>query len=550
MLKSLVIKNYALIKALEIAPSLHLNIVTGETGAGKSIMLGALGLLLGNRADVSALLNSEEKCVVEAEFEGVGEVVNSVLEAHDLVDGAACLVRREIAPSGKSRAFVNDTPVSLDVLKELAPYLIDVHSQHQTLLLGKSDFQLRLIDQYAHTAGLAKDYILVFQKYTKLKNALKSFEISLNSEAKELDYQRFLLQELEAVALQDADATLEEELQVLENVEDIKVRLSQIGQGFFQDEVGVQSQLSTIKGLFAQLTKFTPQYEDLEERFQSSMFELEDIVSEVASRNEDLEFDLAEITAKRERLNVLNKLFMKHSVHTVSELQAICNQLYESVSASEGGEERLLAMQQELDATYQELLQIGEQLRVKRLACVADLEAEVKANLVNLGMENAVLQVVFTPLQEPLAQGLDKIQFLFSANKGVKPEEIHKVASGGEFSRLMFVLKYILAKSSALPTLVFDEIDTGISGEVALKMGAMMQKMSADTQLLVITHLPQIASKGDHHFFVYKDHTSEKTISCMKVLNKEERLTEIAQMIGGVNPSEVALAGARELLGW
>ncbi|MFD2248236.1 DNA repair protein RecN [Pontibacter ruber] len=557
MLIDLKIKNYALIEKLEMNPSPVLNIITGETGAGKSIMLGAIGLLLGNRADTKLLFNQDEKCVIEGVFDISSYNLQEVFAAEDLDFDNQCILRREISPSGKSRAFVNDTPVTLDVIRKIGENLMDVHSQHDTLQLGDTSFQLNILDVYAGNTSLdiyagntsyLKTYYTSYRNYKKLESEYKKLEDQLAQSQKELDYHTFLLNELEEASLQeDEQESLEAELKQLENAEDIKLKLTQAVQYLTESEFNITSALKDTAYLIGQLAQFGPKYDELRTRTESCMIELQDIAGELEDAERKTEADPQRATEVSERLNLIYTLQRKHQVQSVAELLAIQEELSQKVGNVLNLDNAIAKTKKEMEAAYAEVLEHAEVLSERRKSAFGKFEQELHDLVAELGMPNARIVIQHKPAA-PSATGTDEISILFSANKGSTPQSLVKAASGGEFSRLMLSVKYMLADKTALPTIVFDEIDTGISGEVAVKVGKMMQQMAQKHQIIAISHLPQIAAQGDSHYFVYKHDTEDRTISRIKKLNDEERVNEIAHMIAGANPSANAYQSAKELL--
>ncbi|SFE92976.1 DNA repair protein RecN [Thermoflexibacter ruber] len=548
MLTRLFIKNYALIKELEINPSAKLNIITGETGAGKSIMLGAIGLLLGNRADVRVLFDEEEKCVIEGDFQIGAYKLQSVFKEADLDFSEECSIRREISPNGKSRAFINDTPVNLEVLELVTSRLMDIHSQHDTLQLGSNEFQLAIVDNYAQNQNYRETYYQAYQAYTKAESAYKKLLAEAEQARKEQDYNVFLLEELNKIKLDLINQTeLEQELEVLENAEAIKTKLNLVLSFLTNDEQGAESILRSALVELRQLENYAPRFQQLSERANSLFIELKDIIGEIEREEEKTFLDEERIVQIKETLNLIYSLQKKHYKTSVEELIGLRNELTEKVNRVLNLDEDIEKLRQQKDQAYQTLLEIAEILSSSRKEVIEKIEQEVDNLLKELGMPNAHLSIQLADTA-PQPSGANQVSFLFSANKGVKPDTLKNVASGGEFSRLMLCIKYILAGKTALPTIIFDEIDTGISGEIAIKVSKMMKEMAKRHQLIVISHLPQTAANGDCHYFVYKDDSSERAISKIKKLNEQERLVEIAQMIGGANPSPTALQSAKELL--
>ncbi|GAB3885139.1 DNA repair protein RecN [Spirosoma agri] len=548
MLSHLLIKNYALIDQLELTPDRELNIVTGETGAGKSIMLGAIGLLMGNRADTRVLYNPEQKCIIEGMFGVSGYLIEQIFDDEELDYSDTCIVRREIGVSGKSRAFVNDTPVNLETLRRVTSQLMDVHSQHDSVLLGSNEYQLEIVDTYAQDDNLLRHYRLDYQNYRTKKGVYDQLLSEASAMRKEFDYNNFLYEELTKAQLQpDEQESLEQELNILENAEEIKERL-QLAYGYLDN--AEQSVIDFLKGTVGNLTyisKLSDQYEQLLQRAQSSLIELRDLADEISTEQDNVDIDDARAETIRERLNLLYQLQTKHLVKNVAGLIALRNDLEQKVSKVLNLDDVLADAKAQADAAREQLQISGQTLSETRQSVLHPIETEIGGLLKELGMPNASLKVQ-SETGKPTPTGIDTISFLFSANKGVKPQQLKNVASGGEFSRLMMAIKYILASKRSLPTIIFDEIDTGVSGEIAIKMGNMMRDMAHSHQIIAITHLHQIAGQGNAHYFVYKDHSASKTVSRIKKLTFDERVNEIAQMIGGNNPSASALKNAREIL--
>ncbi len=548
MIKQLTIKNYALIRHLEIYPAATLSTITGETGAGKSIMLGALGLLLGNRADTKVLFDDGEKCLVEAVFDISAYNLSSFFLDNQLEQENECILRREIAPNGKSRAFINDTPISLDILKQIGNKLLDIHSQHDTLLLSESDFQLGLVDAYAQTQLEQANYLEAYGNYKAALSELNAIEAAANQMTKEAEYDRFVYEELSRAQLKIGEqAAIEHVLNILENTEDIKLRLSQCVNLLTAHEFAINTQLHHCIVHFEKLNLYSSDYNKIKERAQASLIELKDIALDLEDKLENTEYDPERTVQLRERLDLLYALQKKYKTDSIDSLLQWQVQLAAKLERVMNFENEINVAKAKLDNTSELLETQAIQLSQKRRAVFETIEFELKELLVDLSIPNAAIQIKHARKQFEL-NGIDQISILFSANKGILPQELKNVASGGEFSRLMMCIKYILADKTSLPTIIFDEIDTGVSGEVAIKMATMMKKMALKHQVITITHLPQIAASGLNHFYVYKDDTGERTLSSIRQLSTEERVAELAEMMGGKNPSLATLAIAQELL--
>lgn len=548
MLKQLNIQNYALIKDLAISPDARLNIITGETGAGKSIMLGAVGLLLGKRADTKVLLDEGTKCVVEGTFDIKSYTLQRWFEEQELDYFDECIIRREISPNGKSRGFINDTPTTLDVMRDLGNTLMDVHSQHETLLLGEGDFQLNLVDAFAKNEKALNTYQEHFRTWQKVQREHKKLLQETDQQEKEADYNKFLYEELEKADLKpDEQAQLEEELETLENAEEIKLRLNETLAVLDREEFSALPLLHQAVGNFQKLSAYSTAFSKLFERLESAEIELRDALREIESQEESTEHDPVKIEATKERLSLIYQLQQKHHVETVAELLEIQDTLASQLEGLENRDEKLKVLEKQEKELREKVQQSGKVVSDTRQKVFGTIEKEVRSLLTDLGMPDAQFQISHK-IVAPQASGQDEIQFLFTANKGITPQALDKVASGGEFSRLMLAFKYLVADKMSLPTIVFDEIDTGISGEIALKMANMMKKMAESHQVIAISHLPQIAARGNAHYYVFKDNSAAKTISKIRLLEQKERTLEIAKMIGGDTPSMSAMESAQELL--
>tara|TARA_R110000851_G_scaffold17703_2_gene56025 strand:- start:1250 stop:2902 length:1653 start_codon:yes stop_codon:yes gene_type:complete len=549
LLTNLSIKNYALIDHLNVKFTNGFTVITGETGAGKSILLGGLSLVLGKRADLSSLREKEDKCIVEAEFEISKYGLESFFLENDLDYEAKTIIRREILPSGKSRAFINDSPVTLDILSQLGDQLIDVHSQHQTLRLADNDFQLKVIDALADNGQVISAYsskLLLYQSTQKELQKLVDFQ---NSATKEHEYNSFLLQELISAPLKEGILEeLEEQYEQLNNVEIILEQLSH-GQQLLNDEqIGLVNLLTELKQVSNKLASFGHQYSDINERIKSVFIELDDISTELNILNDKVEADPQLLEQVNAKLQLLYDLLKKHKAQTIPELMEIRNALDEKVSATENVVADIDRKKKELHQLETALNTEASNISKRRKLVIPKLKEQLEKTLIDLGMASATFKIDISPSKEFKSTGKDDLSFLFSANKGSAYGDLKKVASGGELSRIMLTIKAILARYEQLPTMMFDEIDTGVSGEISNKMGDIMKDMSNTMQIFSITHLPQVAAKGVHHFKVYKEEELMGTNTKMKRLSSEERVVELAEMLGGKTLSDSALAHARQLL--
>jgi DNA repair protein RecN (Recombination protein N) len=548
MLKHLTIRNYALIKQLEMDPSSNLNVITGETGAGKSIMLGALGLLMGNRADTKVLWDENEKCITEGTFKLEDQNLKTIFAEEDLDYDSTTVIRREISPGGKSRAFINDTPVTLEVMKRIGSLLMDIHSQHETLQLGQQAFQLKLVDAYAENRTIAEGYSEAWIVYIKAKKALDSLTAEADTLRQESDYIRFQLDELQKAGLEQGEQdALESELKIMEHAGEIKTRFQQVLELISSSEYASLNSLKEARTHLNTIASFSSHYDSLKNRLESLVIELDDLVSEIDREGDSIEFDPERTEVVKERLSLLYRLLKKHRVQDVKELISIQASLEAKDLLTTNLDETLAQAKKNCEQAEEKVRSLASQLSESRKKAFQPLCKQIVKLLHDLGIPNAVLEIE-AKTTEPTSSGIDKIEILFSANKGIASRPLSQVASGGEFSRVMFSIKYVMASKTSMPTLVLDEIDNGISGEVAIKLGNLMKSMSKNHQLICISHLPQIAAKGEAHYFVYKDNSGAKTISSIKLLSDHERVEEIAKMIGGSRPSKVALENAQELL--
>jgi len=549
LLTQLSINNYALINHLSIDFSSGLSIITGETGAGKSILLGALGLVLGNRADLSSLKDTSTKCIVEAKVAISNYSLQDFFISVDLDYEPETIIRREILPSGKSRAFVNDTPVTLNVLNELRSKLIDVHSQHQTMQLSDASFQFEILDALAKNTDRIASYKRGFIQLGSLKKELLSLETAQKEANKQYDYNLHLFTELEDANIkEDEQLGLEEKLEKLNNIEDIKLNLSESLELSIHEEVGLQYVLNTLEFKISKIASFSKEYQELADRITSIKIEMDDIVSELETANENVDFNPNEVEEINDRLQLLYNLQKKHYVNSNQELLLVFEQLSDKVRQVESAEGDLNNKKEQIAAISLKLDVVAEKISKARTSAIPKLTKQLEFLLTDLGMENARFAIKAIPTNTYFSTGKDTLEFLFSANKGGNFGELKKVASGGELSRIMLSVKKVLSENTQLPTIIFDEIDTGVSGEVSNKIAAIMGQMGNNMQVIAITHLPQIAAKGSSHYKVYKEEINGVTTTNLKQLSTEERIKEIAEMLSGKDISDSAIMHAKELL--
>ena len=552
MLHRLAIRNYAIIDKLEIEFCERMNIITGETGAGKSILLGALNLILGERADTKVLYNENEKCVVEADFEIENKGLKKFFIRHELDFDTHTIIRREINQSGKSRAFINDTPVTLAVLKELGENLVNLHTQHETLELIRAGFQLNVIDILAKNQELLAGYQANFAAYKKQQKQLEELSAQNKAASAELDFLSFQLTELAEAKLQTGEqAQLETEQNTLGNVEEIKIAVQGAVQILSNAELNVLDQLNQVQAALKPLKNLNKEIFDLSTRLQSVQEELKDINREFDSIQDKTTLDPERLEEVNARLHTIYRLQKKHNVSTLEELLRIQRELEQKINATGDNSAFVEQLKEILKKQTDDLLRTADQLHAAREKVLREFQNNVVVLLTRVGMPNASFKVEIRKT-EPVAlnqNGLTELRFLFSANKGFAPLELKEVASGGELSRLMLCIKSLLADAGALPTMIFDEIDAGISGEVALKTGEIMKTLSRHHQLISITHLPQIARTADAHLYIYKEVKDNRTFTRIRELKGEERILEIAKMLSGNKPTDASMANARELMG-
>lgn len=549
MLTSLSIKNYALIEELSIDFKSGLSIITGETGAGKSILLGALGLVLGNRADSSTLKDTDKKCVVEVQFAIQKYGLESFFESQDLDYEAQTILRREILPSGKSRAFVNDTPVTLSVLNELKAKLMDIHSQHQTLQLSDQEFQFQLLDVMAGNQTKLDSYQRGLKQYQAEKKKLQELQQQQREAHQQYDYNLHLFNELEEANLQeDEQEGLEEQLEKINNVEEIKLNLSEALQITQDEQIGIQNTLNTLENRLSRIAPYSKEYEELSARITSLKIELDDIVVELENEHENVDFDPQKAQELNDRLQLIYNLQKKHYVSSNAELLTIWEELSEKVSVVENAEHLIQEQENKVAEIAKKLDELAQKISKARVGVIGKLTQQLESILANLGMVQSRFSIKINSTDSYFKNGKDALSFLFSANKGGQFGELKKVASGGELSRIMLAIKKVLSENSQLPTIIFDEIDTGVSGEISNKMAAIMHQMSQTMQVITITHLPQIAAKGNQHYKVFKQEVGNSTVTQLKELSQDERIVEIAEMLSGKDISDSAMSHARELM--
>ena len=549
MLSTLTISNYALIDRLEVDFAKGFTVITGETGAGKSILLGGLSLVLGKRADLTSLRVKDEKCIIEGTFKIENYGLQNFFEESDLDYDVSTVIRREILPSGKSRAFVNDTPVTLDVLSRLGENLIDIHSQHQTMRLTENDFQMKLVDALANNQKRLSIYSKGLKTYRKAQKELQGLIDKQGAANKEQDYNSFLLEELEKAPLKTGVIEeLEEEYEQLNNVELIMEQLSKGDQLFNDEQIGVLPLVTEMRQSLSKLVDFGSNYNELYLRVQSVLIELDDINSELQQLQDGVEANPELLEVVNGKLQLLYSLLKKHNASDISELITIKNELADKVFETAHLDEKIALKTREIQGMESVLEEQSVVIRENRNAVIPELKKKLESDLASLGMPSASFDIGLKASDVFTATGMDELTFLFTANRGGSYGELKKVASGGELSRIMLVIKAILAKYEKLPTIMFDEIDTGVSGEISNRMADIMSDMSADLQVFSITHLPQVASKGNNHFKVFKTEGAERTMTNMKKLTDNERVVELAHMLGGKDLSDSALAHAKQLL--
>ena len=551
MLQSIHIQNYALIESLDIDFHSGFSVITGETGAGKSIILGAIGLLVGQRADIKAIKTGATKCIVEARFNVSSYQLDSFFEAHDLeYDGEECILRRELLASGKSRAFINDTPASLAQMKELGEKLIDVHSQHQNLLLNQENFQLNVLDILAHDEKELQTYKELYSEYKKVSRELSDILEQADKNRLDEDYIRYQVEQLDEVNLQEGEQEeLEQEAETLSHAEEIKASLYKVNECMSSDDMALLSMTKDCMQTLQGISRMYGQAQEWIERLNSCYIELKDLSHEIANAGEEVEFNPTRLDYVNERLNLIYTLQKKHRVSSIEELLAVAEEFRTKLDAITSYDDKIQELTQQKKDLYNKVLEQGRVLTEYRTKSAKEIEQQMESYLIPLGMPNVRFAVELSDKKEPDAHGLDNVTFLFSANKNGTLQNVASIASGGEIARVMLSLKAMIAGAVKLPTIIFDEIDTGVSGSIAEKMALIMQEMGqSNRQVISITHLPQIAARGTTHYKVYKEDTDTGTNSHIRQLNEEERIHEIAHMLSGATLTEAALNNAKALL--
>lgn len=549
MLSQLSVSNYALINSLSIDFDDGFIAITGETGAGKSILIGALGFALGNRADSNILLDDTKKCVVEAVFSLDDERLKYFFEENDIDFDMECILRRELSPQKKSRAFINDTPVSLQTLKELGSQLIDIHSQHDSLLLCDPNFQLALLDDAADNAKLLAEYKKLFQLYSSTKNELNKLKQKAQDNLGENDYLKFQLDELvKAQLIENEYDELNRNLELLENQEEIKSLLLESVNVMDNNDCSLLNQINTLIYAADKLKKYINDFDSISERLNSIKIELKDIYSDFSNQLDDSQFDPDSLEVIQQRLDIIQRLMMKHRTNDYSQLLVIRDEISEKVNTFSNIDDVILSKEKEVNAMKTQLKVMAKELNDRRLSAKIQFEKDVTELIRQLSMPHAVFEIKCVDTEELTINGSNAVKFMFSANKGIEPDNMAKAASGGELSRLMLAIKSVASRNNYIPTLIFDEIDTGVSGEVASKIGDIMKTMGESIQIVSITHLPQIASKAVSHYFVFKDESHDKTFSNIKKLSRQERVVEIAKMLSNDEITSEALKAAEVLI--
>ncbi len=550
MLHNLIIKNFILIEELNVNFSSGFSVITGETGAGKSIILGALALLMGHRADSSAIRVGSDKCIIEGHFGNIDEHINQILQTEDIdCDDNTLIIRRELTNKGKSRAFANDTPVSLHLLKQLSEYLIDIHSQHKNLLLGDAHFQLSVLDLYAQNKESLKSYKEFYTSLKAKKKELEALRQDIADKLKEEDYLQFQYEQLSSANLEEGELeALEEEEKRLSHAQDIKQALALACQILEDDEQGTTRTLSQVISEISSIRRYYDEAEDYHERLKSLKIELTDITFELNQALENVEYDPERLAYINSRLDLINNLLAKHNVQTEGELIALMNEIEQKLLEINTSDEKIISLEKEVKSLEKQAQEQAKALHQQRSTSAKTIEKKLIAMLKDLGMPHVQFIIKLKELTELNDSGMTQVVFLFSANKEIALEPVAEIASGGEISRLMLGIKALIANQRSLPTIIFDEIDTGVSGDIADKIGHILKNMGESMQVMAVTHLPQIAAAGKSHYFIFKEHQSSSTKSYIRCLKDDERIEEIARMQSGNNLNDITLAAAKELL--
>ena len=550
MLRALQIENYALIRSLNIQFDRGFTVITGETGAGKSILMGALSLILGSRAETDVLYDKSKKCIVEGTFDIESLSLQDFFIQNDLDYQPQTIIRREINEHGKSRAFINDTPVTLPLLRELTSSLIDIHSQHQNLLLQDSGFRLRILDQYAKNQALRHQYQQAFASLKQAEFQFQQLKKQCADAALQQEFNNFTVQELDNAQLEaDEQEQIEQNIKLLSNAEDIKAHLYAAAQQLSEGEDGtVLQQLQSVQNECRAIQDIGPDFQELQKRLDSVILELKDLAYEIARKDNEIDINPQELERLNERIDLIYTLEHKYQVDNIQGLLALSDKLKQELSQYTDNQEQLTLLEERKNALETEVRALAQKLSQTRHQAISTFQKEIEARLKMLGMPDSQFRIDIQENSEPQATGIDQITFLFSANKGIVPADLGKIASGGEMSRIMLALKSIITDTALLPTVIFDEIDTGISGETANKVAAVMGLLSQQHQVVAITHLPQIAARGDQHLLVYKQNQNDKAVTNLRLLNTDERIESIATILGGSNITETARSAARELI--
>ncbi len=551
MLKHLHISNYAIIQELDVAFEKGYTVITGETGSGKSILIGSLNLIAGVRSDTKIIRDKNKKCVVEAVFDISNYDLKEFFDKNDLDYSEETIIRREILPTGRTRSFINDTPVNLNILRELSSFLFDIHSQHSNILLNDTAFQMNVLDVFAGNNNILTEYQTIFKQYGKLRQELENIKTLAKKEQQDLDYYQFQYDQLEKASLKNEteQEELEELQRQLSHIEEIKQNLTFISQALNNEDVSVISLLQQAKNAASQITDFYPKAAEFLQRLENALIDLQDLAHEIEIENSELELDPQQLEAVNQRLDLIYSLEHKFGVSSVKELIKIREDLQDKLFEVNTYDEKIQTLQKQLDELEKQLEQLAEKLSQNRKAVKQKFEKQIETLLIKLGIPNATFYVKLEPVGNFTQTGKNKVAFYFSANKNMEPLPLSKVASGGELSRVMLALKYIVSKKKTLPTLIFDEIDTGISGRIAAQTGEMIKEMAKKIQVIQITHSPQIAAKADNHFVVYKKDTQQGTFAFIEKLDKQKRIEEIAKMISGQEITKASLDAAKDLLG-